>query len=93
MNEIIEKGLKIREMESGFAVRDEMKVVRVKLPPPPPRPLRRNEEVSKIDGEDDSRVVNKRETSVAVKSSKVPSMLTRNKTVERRLNSAEKKKR
>lgn len=67
-------------MESGFAIRDEMKVVRVKLPPQPPRLLRRNEEASKIDGEDDSKVV-KRETSVAVKSSKVPSMLTRNKTV------------
>lgn len=49
--------MKIREMESGFAVRDEMKVVRVKMPQQPPRQLRRNEEVSNIDGAEDSRVV------------------------------------
>lgn len=75
-------------------MKDELKVVRNKLPPGVPRMLRRTEEqASVIDGAED-RGTQREKSVVVTRSVKIPSMLRReNKTVERKLNTAERKKR
>lgn len=79
-------------MESGFLVKDELKVVKKGLPPQAPKMLKRTEEQSSNIEEVNDRVVSKtssqRDKSVVVRSVKIPSMMKReNKTLERRLNS------
>ena len=96
LNDIIHDTFSVKIMEPGFEVRDEIRVLKKPVPPPPPK-IPKKDSTPLLEEKEkpiEARVGSLARDKSLTKEFKIPSMLRREaKSGDRRLNSVEKKKR